>query len=104
MTVAQPQTMRVLIQDDCHNPLTKSNGGVAQVTFNNRDKAVDLVDKGAGIWEGTWKIKYDNSLAGFLVTPITQSYRYQLKGVAPASWVPSVPISGSCSAPLSWLR
>lgn len=54
VVIPQAQTLRVLIQDDCHGALAKAAGGAAQVTFSNQDQAVDLVDRGGGIWEGTW--------------------------------------------------
>lgn len=52
--VAESQLLRVVILDDCNNPLTKGNGGGAQVTFSNVDKPVNLIDQGSGIWEGSW--------------------------------------------------
>src|SRR5206468_7890040 len=52
--VPQAQLLHVIVMDDCNNPLAKINGGGAQVTFGNRDRAVDLVDQGNGTWEGTW--------------------------------------------------
>jgi uncharacterized protein (TIGR03437 family) len=52
-----PQTIQVLITDDCGNPATGANS-VAQTTFTSGDAAVNLVYAGTGsaggIWQGTW--------------------------------------------------
>jgi uncharacterized protein (TIGR03437 family) len=52
--VAVPQSVQVKIVDDCDKPVTQSNGGGAQVTFSNKDTALNLQDIGGGVWEGTW--------------------------------------------------
>ncbi len=54
MQVTEPQTVQVEVIDDCGNPVTASNGGSVQVTFNSGDAGVDLHDMGTGIWEATW--------------------------------------------------
>jgi hypothetical protein len=53
LQTAQAQTLRVLVQDDCGNPLTGA-GRAARVTFGNGDAPVVLSDEGNGIWAGTW--------------------------------------------------
>jgi uncharacterized protein (TIGR03437 family) len=52
VTVAQ--VVQVQIVDNCNNPVTRGNGGGAQITFSNKDTALNLQDVGGGIWEGTW--------------------------------------------------
>jgi uncharacterized protein (TIGR03437 family) len=51
---ASPQTVQVQIVDDCGNPVTAASGGAVQVTFSNKDSALNLQDVGSGIWQGTW--------------------------------------------------
>jgi hypothetical protein len=46
------QTLRLLLVDDCGNPV--SAGAGVQVSFSNNDLAIDLQDAGSGVWEGTW--------------------------------------------------
>ncbi len=48
------QRVVVQIVDDCGKAVTARNGGAAQVTFNNGDPTLNLVDIGGGLWEGTW--------------------------------------------------
>jgi uncharacterized protein (TIGR03437 family) len=52
--VAVAQLVQVQIVDDCFHAVTQANGGGAEVTFSNKDAAVQLSDTGGGIWEGTW--------------------------------------------------
>jgi uncharacterized protein (TIGR03437 family) len=54
LQVAVPQQVQVQIVDNCGNPVTQQNGGLAQVTFSNGDPALNLTDAGGGLWEGTW--------------------------------------------------
>ena len=51
---ALPQTVQLVIADDCGSPLAAINGGAAQISFSNLDGSIDLHDIGGGIWEGTW--------------------------------------------------
>ena len=52
LQVAVPQQVQVQIVDDCGNPVTQQNGGLAQVTFSNGDPALNLTDAGEGSGKG----------------------------------------------------
>jgi len=83
VSVAQP--VQVQIVDDCNAPVTARNGATAQVTFGNKEAAVDLHDVGGGIWEGTW-------------TPAIPVSSVTLQVVAGANGS-GLPLTGACCDP-----
>jgi len=54
LQVAVPHVVQAQIVDDCGNPVTAQNGGLAQALFSDGDAAIDLHDIGGGTWQGTW--------------------------------------------------
>lgn len=53
--VGQPARVEAKIVDDCGNPLLPGDGQpLVQAGFSNRDRRVDLVHTGNGVWSGTW--------------------------------------------------
>lgn len=53
--VGQPARIEAKIVDECGNPLLPGDGQpLVQAGFSNRDRRVDLVHTGNGVWSGTW--------------------------------------------------
>ncbi len=99
LQAAVPQKVQLRVVDDCGNPLTAANGGLAQVTFDNGDSAVDLNDVGGGIWEGTWTPL--NVAVPVSVRAVTSDYSAGLSSIAAGISVTVQSASSGAPAQLS---
>jgi uncharacterized protein (TIGR03437 family) len=89
------QLVRVQAVDDCGKPLSITNGDSIQVVFGNNDTPLDLHDRGAGIWEGTWVPLHPAAQVSLSAIAARANTSLSSIGVALAEVVQSAPIGAA---------